>query len=161
MKFISTKSFMERMKEEHIYKNSEFMDKVILLSQSVYKYYKKYYNKNIYFHPIKLIKYLKLKKIIKSIQCQEYINVYLFDNQGWINCKYIPKERNNRLLEIVNCLGKQFRAKLLGYGFENLDVKGGDGCVFGWTCWVDHWRFIDDKSKELELVKYPTKGKNK
>ena len=159
MKFISTDSLLKKMKEECIYKKSEFMEKIILMDKSIYHYYKKYYNKNIFFHPIKLIKYLKLKRAIKKSINQSYIRMYLFLNQGWIESKYIPKNKNNRILEIVNYFGKQFKAKLFGYGFQ---IIGDDlGVMFGWTCWVKRWRFIDNESKAIELVDYNKKGKKK
>ena len=65
MKNITVDTLLRKMKDECIFKNSEFMDKVILMDKSIYQYYKKYYNKNIFFHPIKLLKYLKIKRALK------------------------------------------------------------------------------------------------
>ena len=105
------------------------------------------------------MKYMKLKKALKSKQNQSYINEYLNMNQGWISSKYIPKEKNNRILEIVNYFGKQVKVKLYNYGFKVIGDE--DGCVFGWICWVQRWRFADDKSTEVELIEYRRKGKKK
>lgn len=157
MKFINVNSLLRRMKEECIFKQSDFMDKVILLDQSLYKYYKKYYNKNIYFHPVKYLKYLKLKKAIKNNKNQSYINIYLNLNQGWIKSDFIPKDKENRILEIVNYFGKQMKVKLFDYGFRNIDDDL--GCMFGWVCWVQRWRFADERSTEIEFVEYYKKGK--
>lgn len=159
MKNITVDTLLRKMKDECIFKNSEFMDKVILMDKSIYQYYKKYYNKNIFFHPIKLLKYLKIKRALKNQINQSYINTYLFSNQGWIRSDFIPKDRKDRLLEIVNYFGKPLKIRLFDYGF--IDINDKTGVMYGWVCWVQRWRFLDNKSNDIELTEYKKRGSKK
>ena len=71
----------------------------------------------------------------------------------------IPKDKNERVLEIINYVGKQLKIKLIDYGFH--EINDNSGVIFGWVCWVKYWRFVDNKSKEIELIEYRKKGNNK
>lgn len=153
MRTLSVEAVLSRMKDECIFKNSEFMDKIILMDNSIYQYYKKYYNKNIFLHPIKLMKYLKIKRSLKKEPYKSYIDNYKNNNSGWYKSIVIPKDKKDRTLEIVNYFGKQCTIELNGYGFHEKN----DNVEFGWICWVQRWRFVDNKSNEIENVRFKKK----
>lgn len=151
MNATAIETLLSKMKEEHILQYSEFMEKILLMEKSLFKYYKKYYKRNIFFYPFKFFNYLKIKKVLKNKEYQNYLNIYLNKNMGWIKSNFIPKDKDKRVLEVITYYGKKYIVELNDYGFHDINE---DETEYGWICWVKYWKFLDNKSKEIEEVKF-------
>lgn len=131
---------LDKIVDEYTLINSEFMNKIIEFQKSIYEYYKKYHEENIYKHPIKYLKYLKIKFYLYKHNYTKYIDIYLNHNPGWYTSEVIPEDKVHTKVEIITSTGKHIHGKMSGYGY--IDLKQGNSCTFGWQVWVRRWRFL-------------------
>lgn len=151
---------LERLQEEYTLKNSEFMNRMIDFQKSIFLYYKKHRHLNYHFRNHSIFHYLfdiialyRLKKFLKSQNYEKYIKEYLTDNQEWYLNTSIPKNKKNKVIEIImgmNTSCKPVKGQLFGYGFG---IPGKKGITYGWSLWVKRWRFLkDDQDREVEKI---------
>ena len=151
------KETLEKLKEEYIFKNSNFMNRMIDFDKSIFLYYINYKNINKYFKNHNFMYYIfdiislyGLKKFLQKNNYSTYIKEYITNNQGWYLNNSIPLDKNGKIIEVVMTMesDKPIKVCLNGYGFSCLERKN---LTYGWSIWVKRWRFLsDDKDQELE-----------
>jgi hypothetical protein len=149
--FLNKEEVLNLIIEEHLYVSSSFMDEIILFNNSMFKYYKNKYNKNLYFHFLDLFKYYDLRRYLRKHNVKKFINIYLNANLGWYKNDMIPVNKTDSKIEIVTKTGKHIKAQMSGYGF--IDLHQNDSCTLGWLMWVKRWRFTNNNlNRDVELT---------